>query len=191
MIDPDRIEKRWDMGPCCVCGRLAVNVYGGGAVRLKNGSPICGNCVRKLRPLYPLVSERMKTGEAKHHDPLGALLPEEAKTAAAQAIDGLEALRARYAPYHAVFRIDAFRVEKQGLFKPPRSCFTGFGLYGRFDPGDRVKLLHDGAVTEMTIEELQSPFPLQGEVGEAGYQLILTALQKNIEARSGDLIVKA
>ena len=189
MRNPNTMVKRYDRGPCVLCGRLAYSVYGGGAASLKD-APVCGACVRKLRTFYPMEMERMKDGQPKGTDPLESLTVDEARQVLEEFPERIEELRAQYAPYHAVFQIRAFHTEKQGLLKPPMNYFDGACVLGRFNWGETVKLLHGGSTITLTLEEIGDPFPLLGKAGQAGYQATLKAAGKGISAESGDLIVK-
>jgi hypothetical protein len=184
-----REEFRQDTGPCALCGRIAYNVYGGGAMKLKDGSNLCGSCVRRVRFLYPVQKPQLKKGMIVRDDPLSGLTAEEVRAAAEQAGEKLEALRERYSFHNAVFRVDAFSAEKQGLFKAPKNAFSGYVLYGRFNLGERVRLIHGNAATEITLEDIGDLYP-PGRPGEAGYASVLYAVQKGLDAQPGDLIVK-
>ena len=188
MAGAKKQRKGMDWGPCAICGRLACAASGGGAVRMKNGEPLCGACVRRIRFLYPMTRERKK-GMVSPVDPLTELTTEEVRTVIAQAADRLEDLREQYAPHHAVFRIDSWSEEKQGVFKPPKNHFYGYVLYGRFNNGEQVRLLCGSGAEELTLCEVQGDF-FGGGDGEAGYPCALCAEGKGIGARPGDLIVK-
>ena len=182
-------EYRQDMGLCAICERIAHNVYGGGAMKLKDGSNLCGSCVRRVRFLYPVQKPQLKKGMIIRCDPLSELTAGEVRAAMEQAGEKLEALREQYAFHNAVFRVDSFSVEKQGLFKAPKNAFSGYVLYGRFNLGETVKLIHGNDVTEIKLEDIGDLYP-PGRPGEAGYASLLYAVQKGIIAQPGDLIVK-
>ena len=101
----------------------------------------------------------------------------------------LSASREQYAFHNAVFRVDSFSVEKQGLFKAPKNVLSGYVLYGRFNLGETVKLIHGNDVTEIKLEDIGDLYP-PGRPGEAGYASLLYAVQKGLIAQPGDLIVK-
>lgn len=180
---------RQDMGPCTVCRRLAYTDYGGGAVKLKDGAPLCGDCVRRIRFLYPKPRPQMKKGMWLRNDPLSDLTAEEVRAAAAGAPEKLEDLREQYSFRGAVFRVDSLSVEKQGLFKAPKNTFSGSVLYGRFNLGERVELLDGDAVTDLVLEDVVNPNG-DGSPGEAGYETQLSVEGKGLQARPGCLIVK-
>ena len=81
MSDKRERVRRMDMGPCALCSRPARSVYGGGAVRLADGGCLCGDCVRRLRFLYPL---------SPSCDPLTRLDAGDARSAMNGALDRLE-----------------------------------------------------------------------------------------------------
>ena len=182
-------EFRQDMGLCAICGRIAHNVYGGGAMKLKDGSNLCGSCVRRVRFLYPVQKPQLKKGMFVRCDPLSDMTADEVLAAMEQAGEKLEALREQYAFHNAVFRVDSFSVEKAGLFKAPKNVFSGYVLYGRFNLGETVKLIHGNDVTEIKLEDIGDLYP-PGRPGEAGYASLLYAVQKGLIAQPGDLIVK-
>jgi len=182
-------EFRQDMGSCAICGRIAYNVYGGGAMKLKDGSNLCGCCVRRVRFLYPVQKPQFKKGMFVRDDPLSSLTASEVRAAMEQAWEKLEALREQYAFHNAVFRVDSFSAEKQGLFKAPKNSFSGYVLYGKFNLSETVKLMHGNEVTEITLDDIDDLYP-PGRPGEAGYASVLYAVQKGLHALPGDLIVK-
>ena len=191
--DTKRIETRLDMGPCCVCGRPAFAIYGGGAVRLSDGSPVCGDCVRRLRFMYP-VSQRAEKKQLKRIDSLAMLDSEGFKAALEASAEKLEDLRESFGGRLCVMRVDSFAAEKQGLFMAPRNAFTGCVLYGKLNIGDRVWLCAaggapSGAIAELTICDISAPL-LGGSMGEAGYPVTIYAEGRGISAQPGDLIVK-
>lgn len=189
MSDVINATERMDLGPCVICGRSAYSVYEGNAIRLKDNSPLCDHCVRRLRFLYP-VSQEFSHGEVRRIDPLADLTAEEVIHVIGEAGEKLEDLREQYAPWNAVFRIDSCSTEKQGLFKSPKIFVTGYVLFGKFNLGDSVTLLQDGREIEITIQELDSNVA-GGEPGAAGYENTLHVAQKGLVFRSGSLLVKA
>lgn len=184
-----KVEFRQDMGLCAVCGRIAYNVYGGGAIKLKDGSIVCGSCVRRVRFLYPVPKPQLKRGMIVRDDPLSGLMADELCAAMEQAGGKLESLREQYAFHNAVFRVDSSSAEKQGLFKAPRNAFSGYVLYGRFNLGETVRLIHGNEATEITIEDISDLYAT-GHPGEAGYVSVLYTAQRGLYAQQGDLIVK-
>lgn len=182
-------EFRQGMGLCAICGRIAYAVYDGGAIKLKDGSNLCGSCVRRVRFLYPVQKPQFKNGIIIPCDPLSDLTADEVRAALEHAGEKLEALREQYAFHNAVFRVDSFSSEKQGLFKAPRNAFSGYVLYGRFNLGETVRLIHGKEVTEITLADIEGLYP-PGRPGEAGYASVLYAVQKGLNVLPGDLIVK-
>ena len=190
MSETRRTYRRLDMGRCALCGRLAYGVYDGGALVLKDKKPLCGNCVRRFRFLFPVSLEYAGTGEARRKDGLAELRAEDILRLSEQVNEKLEDLRAQYAPWNAVFRIDTFRTEKQGLLKPARTAATGYVVLGKFNPGDRVTLLQGERRTELRIDEIAMNLA-GGQAGEAGYVAAMYLSQKGLTLRAGDLLCKA
>ena len=100
---------------CCNCGRtLAEKEYG--AVRLKDGSYMCGSCVRRLRVMYPLqYTFDEKKREVVTKDPLRELTADEALAANGQVVTYREDLREQYGFHNAVFVVDAIAESREGL----------------------------------------------------------------------------
>ncbi len=173
-----------DKDVCVVCGRAAHSACDHSTVRLKDGAYLCGNCIRRIRFLYPMSSEW-----DNREDPLGKLTSGEAIAAAVQASEKLEDRRRQYSSHSAVFRIDSFSTESQGLFRAPQNVFAGCVLYGTFRVGERVKLLHGDAAVELILDDIKDAC-IGGLPGEAGTFSSLYASRKGLTVRSGDLIVK-
>ena len=85
---------------CALCGRVAMGKYGARSlstglegqskVRLKDGNLLCGECVRKIRIMYPVRYEFDEVKkEAVAEDPVYELTIDEAASAREQAVDSL------------------------------------------------------------------------------------------------------
>ena len=177
------MEKR----TCACCGG-EIPAKDTEAVTLSDGAPLCGTCVRRLRVCYP-VTQEVRRGKLVRNDSLAALTTDEVREADEKRAERLEELRVQHGYHNAVFRVVKCSVEKQGLFKAPKVMLTGFVLYGKFDLGERVKLLHGGSGQELVLEDV-APNLLGGRDGEAGYETTLSASGKGVVAAAGDWIVK-
>ena len=185
MVDTQSV--RIDLGPCIVCGRPAFTVYSGGAIVLKDQVPLCGSCVRRIRFLYP-VSQYMQRGMWVTEDPLKDLDTEAVLQAVRDAPERLEDLREEYG-CDAVFRIEDVRKESGGLFKAPLLRLRGYPLFGRFNMGEDVSLVHEGTVYPVHLDDV-SGGALLTRTGEAGYECVLKCSAKGIQASPGDLVTK-
>ena len=207
--------KDVSLGSCPVCGRAALNKYSGGklsgfegpsSLTLKDGTHLCGSCVRRLRVMYPL---NCHFNEAKREletaDPLRELTSEEALEANGQIVSYRESLRESYGFHNAVFVVDAMAESKEGLLQAPLVSFFGQVLYGSFFMLEEVTILSGGKETKaqvVAIDEYKFRIPLSGlkdwmrntdpgvHVGENGYPCRLVVQAKGISAQPGDLIVK-
>ena len=177
MSDKRERVRRMDMGPCALCSRPARSVYGGGAVRLADGGCLCGDCVRRLRFLYPL---------SPSCDPLTRLDAGDARSAMNGALDRLEDLRHRYGDRGAVFRIDAVTRERRSPFRQTLWHLHGIGLYGRME--GVATLARTGA--RIRILSARVDPGLYGQGGEPGVPMTLDAAEKDLDAVPGDLLVK-
>ena len=173
---------------CCCCGRK-ISGRNDGSVVVADGSVLCEICVRRIRFMFPVPEPEGVEGMIIRKDPMSTLTADTARNAVEQSAWWLDDLRKEYGYHEAVFRVDMFSVEKQGLLKPPKNAFGGYVLYGRFDAGDTVRLIHRNNVTEFIIEDVQEIYP-EDKAGEAGYASLIFVTQKGLEARAGDLIVK-
>ena len=191
MDEAKRIINRLDLGGCAVCGRPAYAIYGGGAVLLKDGSPVCGDCCRRVRFLYP-VSYEKRGGNIARTDGMVELDLQELLAVMEAAPEKLEDMREAYGYHRAVMCVDSFGLEKRGLFKAPRCAFTGRVLYGKFNIGDKVHLTEGPCAApgpEIEISGLSAPF-LGGSAGEAGYSVTVYAEGTGTSAKKGALLVK-
>ena len=179
---------RMDLGPCAVCGRPAFTVYGGGTVVLADQAPLCGNCVRRIRFLYP-VSQRMQRDMWITDDALVKLNTEEVREVMKTAPDRLENLRDANDGCDAVFRVDQVQTEKTGLFRIPVLRLKGYPLYGRFNMGEDAVLIHEGTAYPVHLDDVAGG-SLLSRAGEAGYECTLKIPAKGIPASPGDTVVK-
>ena len=205
-------------GSCVLCGRDALGKYGGsgkrtgiegpGAHSLKDGSWICGSCVRLLRVIYPL---QCSFDEGKHElvrqDPLRTLDAEDALAAKGQVVSFREDLREKYGFRLAVFRADAMAESKGGLLQAPIVTIFGQVLYGTFFMQDEVTILSGGKETKAAIAAIDDytlRIPMTAgslkewvrgcdpatHIAETGYPCRLVIQAKGISLQPGDLIVK-
>ncbi len=173
---------------CCCCGR---EIYrrNDGCIELIDGSVLCESCVRQIRFMFPIPEPEGMGGMIVREDPMSLLTADEVRSAMEQSAWRLDDLRREYSYHDAVFRVDMFSVEKQGLLKPPKNAFGGYVLYGSFNIGDSVRLVHRAVETEFIIEDVQEIYP-GDKAGEAGYASLIFVTLKGLEARTGDLIIK-
>ena len=184
-----------DKGTCEVCGRKALVVRKLGAKDLKDGSVICGDCARKIRFMYPVMYKMNKQNKLEAKDPIKELNLDEAKEAIGNAMQKLEDMRESNGFDNAVFRVDEVNIKKGGLFSKPIATITGYVIYGRFDKAEYCKIIHDGVEQETRIAELGDDYRFSTPVttiypGEAGYPCLITIVQKGLNIKPGDLIVK-
>ena len=81
-----------------------------------------------------------------------------------------------------------------GVLKPPVIYAFGRVVYGCFDPEDKVRLLHNGSASDLTLTSIRkiasygaSSFPCQGT---GGIPCALEFSGRNLVCEAGDLIVK-
>ena len=180
------------MGQCVICGRAAYANYNGNGILLKDKKPLCGSCVRQLRFLYPVKQEYTSKGDSVRMDELAKLSSGEVADVIKGRWEKLENLREQYSPWNAVFRTDSFQTEKQGIFgffKPNKNTVRGYVMFGKFNPGDEIVLLHGQRAAKARIDDIALN-TLGGYSGEAGYETELYILQKGMELQPGDLIAK-
>ena len=210
--------KEVGLGNCLICGREALRAREGGeltmiegpnALRLKDGSSLCGSCVRKLRVMYPVqcqFDEAKRTVVKK--DPFSELSKEEALQANAEVVSFRESLREQYGFRNAVFVVDAMAETKGGFLQPPLVTVFGQVLYGSFFMQDEVTILSGGnemKASVVLVDSYEHRIPIDAVslkdlirrtadpgriVGENGYPCKLLIQEKGISVKHGDLIVK-
>ena len=209
-------EIEQNQGYCPICGKAALTKYGSTglltmirgpeALRLRDGSHLCGSCVRKLRVMYPLQgSFDEETREYVTYDPLLELDMNQALEANGQVSAYRESLRENYGFRSAVFVVDAAAESREGLFRAPLTTFFGQVLYGSFWMLDDVTILSGGKETKASIaaiddyrfriprsdlKEWMRRIDPADKVGENGYPCSLVVQGKGIAVQPGDLIVK-
>ena len=184
--------KTIEKGFCFLCGRALLPNEG--YLSLRDGSHICSHCTGKIRVMYPLSLTWDKKGNEVRHDPIEGLSLEEAGRALENAIPYTEELRAKYDHHNAVFVVESAVTEKGGFMKPPVIYACGRVIYGYFDQEDKVRLLHRGNASDVTLTSIfkvasygASSYPCQG-IGGKPCALVFSG--KNLACEAGDLIVK-
>ena len=185
-------RKTIEKGFCSLCGRALLPPEG--FLALRDESRICALCIRKIRVMHPLTLSWDKKGNAIRSDPIANLTLAEARESLENAIARTEALREQYGGHNAVFEAENVTTEKGGFLKPPVVYVCGRVIYGRFDPQDRVRLLHQGGDTELTLEKVLqvASFGAGAAEGEAagGLPCALQFVGKGIVCEPGDRIVR-
>ena len=191
----EKKKKRYDNGLCPVCGRPVI--YLNYITKLADGKEVCPDCVSKIRVMYPLKYGKKK-GKKKIErlDPVESLTLEEFRAAMEKAPEYLEDLRAKYGR-NAVYAVDGIKMYPHGWFRPPYICAKGRGIFGYFDIGDEVEVIHRGTVVKAKIIDIERENA--GEKGcdawlrrcEGGCPLNwMVFSQKDLMISPGDLIVK-
>jgi hypothetical protein len=176
---------------CCICGKALLPPEGFGA--LKDGR-VCAACLRKLRPMYPLILSRDKKGNEVRQDPVAELTAAEAAERLKSAVAFIEELRAKYGYHNAVFAVESVTVEKGGLMKPPTCYAVGRVIYGCFEPEDDIRLLHGGGSAGTVLTCVRRV--VAGGAGSAmdqglgGQPCALEFTGKGLACEPGDLIVR-
>lgn len=211
-------EKEQGLGNCPICGRVALRsrgdlgkltgIEGPSAAVLKDGSALCGSCVRRMRVMYPLgyTYDEAKV-EVITRDPLCDMTAEDVTAAVQEVTDFREDLREQYGYRNAVFQVDAAAENKGGFMQAPLVTAFGHVIYGTFFMFEEVTILSGG--TEMkapvaAIDKYNDRRSITAEllkdwmlwmdpgtsVGENGYPCKIILQGKGINVKPGDLIVK-
>ena len=188
-------SKRYDNGPCPICGRTLINLNYN--TKLSDGTEICQDCVAKIRVMNPLTYGKKK-GKKKIErlDPIEELTLDEVLAAMEKAPEYLEDLREKYGR-NAVYAVEDISMHSHGWFRAPYINAKGRCVFGFFDIGDEVEVLHGGASFKARIIDIERENVGEGgsaawiRRGEAGYPLRwMVFSQKDLVISPGDLIVK-
>ena len=211
-----KIGDTRDLGTCSACGNVIVieaenglfrTQRCGNPVKLKDGSWLCGSCLRKLRVKY--------TQEYRMDPKQNKLLPcertceltaEEAKKELEHVHDYLEDLREKYGFHQAVFSVERVDVKKGGFLKPSLFTVTGHVIYGSFSALDAVGIGSNSGqkATISCLYEPHSPVPVSDTTiqrgtnsllidyawAEGGEEAAFIFQEKNLNLKPGDLIVR-
>ena len=205
------------MGSCLLCGREALLRHGKGglltgidvpdAIKLKDGSCLCGSCVLKLRVMYPLqygfdeAAQKIIT-----KDPLMELNGDEAIDADNNVVSYREDLRQQFGFYDAVFKADFMEETQGGFLQAPVVTVFGQVIYGSFYYQDEVTIHSGGQESKASLEAIckyNDKLPVSAkalkdwtdvdpatQTAENGYPCKLVIQAKGIKINPGDLIVK-
>ena len=212
-----KIGDTRDLGACSVCGNVIVieaendGVFHpqrcGNPVKLRDGSWLCGSCLKKLRVKYP-QEYRMDPKLKKNlpYERTSELTAEEAKEGLKYAHNYLEDLREKYGFLQAVFSVEKVDVIKGGFLKPSLFTVTGHVIYGSFSALDEVGLGSNGGQRAKIscLYEPHSPVPASEAAiqrgtntllidyawAEGGEEATFIFVEKNLNLKPGDLIVK-
>ena len=211
-----KIGDTRDLGACGACGNVIVIETDNGLfrpqmcgnpVKLKDGSWLCGSCLRKLRIKFP-QEYRMDPKQKKilPYERASELTAEEAKRELEHVHDHLEDLREKYGFHQAVFSVETVDVKKGGFLKPSLFTVTGHVIYGSFSSLDEVGIGTNGGQKAKIIclSEPHSPVPVSDLTIQRGTNKLLIDLawaeggeeasfifqEKSLNLKPGDLIVK-
>ena len=212
-----KIGDTRDLGACSACGNVIVietendGVFHpqrcGNPVKLRDGSWLCGSCLKKLRVKYP-QEYRMDPKLKKNlpYERTSELTAEEAKKELEHVHDYLEDLREKYGFLQAVFSVEHVEVKKGGLLKPSLVTVTGHVIYGSFSALDEVGFGSGGGqkakisclnephsplpVSDMTIQRGTNKLLIAYAWAEGGEEAAFIFQEKNLTLRPGDLLVK-
>ncbi|MBR7069490.1 MAG: hypothetical protein IKI30_03460 [Oxalobacter sp.] len=183
--------KRLDIGFCSLCGRAAF--WSENAKKLQDDAIICGECVRKLRVMYPFPLDPKDI----KHDPLKNLTTGQARDAMGKVTEFIEDFRERYGYRNAVFIVNKIEKEGGGLFKSPLYCLYGRVLYGGFSINEDVTVKHGQSLYQCRLKDVYLDVPLtdgyalrEKDHAEGGYPAILQIQERNLDIQVRDLIVK-
>ena len=188
-------KKYKDTGSCAICGRAVFpwNIN----VKLKDESQVCSDCVSKIRVMYPAVFGKRK-GKRKIEllDPIAELSLEKVRDAMVKAPEYLEDLREKYG-CNAAYEVDDISMEPHGWFKPPFIYAKGRCIFGYFDLGDEVWVIHRGTRTKAKLIGIQRQntkeqgYESRESRGEGGFPYIcFTVSEKDLVVSPGDRIIK-
>ena len=188
-------KAKLDHGPCPICGRAVITLLTN--VKLADEAEICCDCAAKRRVMDPLAYGKKK-GKKKIErlDPLEAMTLDEVRAAMEKAPEHLEDLRAKYGR-NAVFAVEDISMYSHGWFMPPYISAKGKDVFGFFDIGDEVEVLHAGASVKAKILDIEREIATEKDAdawirrGEGGYPIKrMVFSQKDLIISPGDLIVK-
>jgi hypothetical protein len=191
----EKQKKRYDNGPCPICGRAIINLNF--ITKLADGTEVCPDCVNKIRIMYPL-KYGTKKGKKKTErlDPIEELTLDEFRAAMEKAPEYLERLRAKYG-HNAVYKVDGISIHSRGWFRPPYICAKGRVVFGFFDLNDEVEVIHAGVPVKAKVFDIAREYVNEKGCdawyrrGEGGYPLkYMVFSQKDLMVYPGDLIVK-
>ena len=211
-----KIGDTRELGNCAACGNGIVIEPNNGLfrlqrcgnpVKLKDGSWLCGSCLRKLRVKYP--QEYRMDAKGKKIEPFertSELTAEDAKRELAQVHAFQEDLREKYGFRRAVFAVEKVDVKKGGLLKPSLFTVTGHVIYGTFYSLDEVGLGANGGqkakisclyephslvpASDTTIQGSTNKMLIDYAWAEGGEEAAFIFQEKKLDLKPGDLIVK-
>ena len=211
-----KIGDTRDLGACVACGNVIViepdndGMFHpqrcGNPVKLKDGSWLCGSCLKKLRVKYP-QEYRMEPKQKRilPYERASELTAEAAKKELEHVHDFLEGLRERYGFHQAVFFVENVEVKKGGFLKPSLFTVTGHVVYGSFSALDEVcigkkkkkamiRCLHEPyspvPVSDMTIQRGTNKLLIDYAWAEGGEVASFIFQEKSLDLKPGDLIVR-
>ncbi len=188
-------KKTKDLGPCAVCGR-AVFPWNINA-KLKGGEQICGDCVSKIRLMYP-AEYKVPKGKRKKvlADPVAELTIEQVREAMERSIEYVESLRLKYGA-NAVYEVEDISMEPHGWFRPPFIYAKGRCVFGYFDIEDDVYVVHRGMRTKAKLKGIkrvdskEKGYENREYRGEGGFPYeCFTVTGKDVMVFPGDIIIK-
>ncbi len=188
-------KKYKDLGPCAICGRAVLpwNLN----VKLADEAQICSDCASKIRVMYPAVYGKRKGKRKKSLlDPIAELNLAQVREAMEKAADYIEDLRTRYR-CNAAFEVEDISMEPHGWFKPPFIYAKGRCVFGYFDLGDEVWVLHRGSRVKAKLVGIKREdaeergFENRESRGEGGFPYVcFTLSEKDLIVSPGDRIIK-
>ena len=179
---------------CCVCGRgLRRNITD---VTLSDGGQLCFDCVAKIRVMYPLSYGKKGKKRIARLDPIEELTKDTVERAMALAPVYLEDLRKKHG-CNALFTVEDISMSSHGWFRAPYISAKGRCVFGFFDLGDEVEVLHRGVKTKAKILDIEREHLLEADHelwerrAEGGYPIKgMLFSQKDLVISPGDRIVK-
>ncbi len=208
-----RIGDTRELGVCVACGNgIVIEAENGlfrpqrcgNPVKLKDGSWLCGSCLRKLRVKYPQdYRTEARSKQLRPYESACELTAEEAKRELEQAHTYLEDLREKHGFRQAVFSVENVEVKKGGFLKPSFFTVTGHVLYGTFTPLDEVSIGGQKAmirclyyphstnpISDTVIQRVTGPLVIDLAWAEGGEEAAFVFQEKSLDLKPGDLIVK-
>ena len=184
------------MANCISCGK-AIAEKDAGAVTLKDGQRVCGDCADETRILYPWRYTKVRTqshvatfaGKETYYedtvaglrfDPLSEMTAEQFRAALAESRKAAEARAAQYAGAKAVIEADHVKryfpnigSEQNPKYSTKHKFFGVFGkiVHGQLFPGAELTVSHRDRDFSARVEEVQSWDGSSGAgapVGKAG-----------------------
>jgi len=210
-----KIGDTRDLGDCCACGNVIVIETDNGLfrpqrcgnpVKMKDGSWLCGSCLRKLHVKYPQEYRADAKGRMEPFEPAAELTAEQAKQELETVHAYQEDLREKYGFHQAVFAVENVEVKKGGFLKPSFFVVTGHVIYGMFSALDEVGIGMNGGqkakicclhtphsvtpVSDTTIQRGTNKLLIDFAWADGGEEAAFIFQEKNLNLKPGDLLVK-